>query len=86
MNLLISRLDFFFKLLTLECHISMEWKFQSSQTYAPRLARATPQFLCYGGDGIIEWRMFLVSVITSMISVFMTMLAHKTSCTQYDKY
>jgi hypothetical protein len=60
----------------------MEWKFQSSQTYPPRLACATPQFLCYGGDGIIEWQMFLVSVITSMISMFMTTLAHNMISTE----
>ena len=53
MKLFISLLDSKFS-LTLESHISLDWKFQSLPTYTLRFAHATLQFLGFKGDGNLE--------------------------------
>ena len=82
MKSLISLLDFKF-VLTLESHISLDWKFQFMLTYTSKFA--TLQFLGSGGDSSLEWWMFFILVIILTILVLMTMSAHKGACTQCDK-
>jgi hypothetical protein len=71
MKLLISLVDLKF-VLTLESHISLDWNFQSLPTYTLRFAHATLQFLGYGGNINLEWRILFILVIISTIPVLMT--------------
>ena len=68
LKLLISFVNSKF-VLTPQSHISLDWKFQSSLTFAPIFAHATLQLLGSEGDNNLYWHMFCISIIISTILV-----------------
>ena len=66
--------------LTLESHISLNWKFQSLPTYTPRFARATLQFLGFRGDNSLQWHFLMFYLKKSLAQ------SEKFNCKGNPKY
>ena len=84
LKLLISLLNSKF-ILTLEYHISLDWKFLSSLIYTLGFSQATLQFFGSKVDSGFECRMIFISIIVSTILMLISILVQKTTCTQFGK-